>query len=219
MIRLSFLGTKTNKHFKEKHKLEILIATYNSGKVKELNGFLANSSLNLRSLSEFSNVIEVEETGTTFTENAVLKAKDYALQTGIWALADDSGLEVAALNGAPGVFSARYAGANSTSAEKITKLLKELSKTHNKKRRARFVCAMAIANEKGEIKFHGEGVCNGTIALKPCGINGFGYDPIFIPEGFKQTFGELRGEIKEKISHRAQAIEKIIRFLDNFVIS
>ena len=199
--------------------MDILIATKNIGKVRELNGFLADLPLQLRSLDEFSNVIEVEETGATFAENAVLKAKGYARQTGLWALADDSGLEVVALNSAPGIFSARYAGENSTDAEKINKLLEELNKTSDKKRRARFVCAMAISDDKGEIKFLGEGLCNGTIALTPSGIYGFGYDPIFIPAGFKQTFGELSGEIKDKISHRAQAIEKIIRFLSNFIVS
>lgn len=199
--------------------MDILIATKNSGKVRELNGFLVDVPLQLRSLDEFSNVAEIEETGTTFTENAVLKAKGYALQTGLWALADDSGLEVAALDGAPGVFSARYAGKNSTDAEKINKLLEELNKMRDKKRRARFVCAMAISDDKGEIKFLGEGICDGTIALTPCGVYGFGYDPIFIPEGYGQTFGELSGEIKDKISHRAQAIEKIIRFFHNFMVS
>lgn len=200
-----------------KGTLHILIATKNIGKIKEVKRLLANLPLELRSLNEFSNVIDVEETGATFTENAVLKAKSYALQTGLWALADDSGLEVAALNGAPGVFSARYAGENSTDNVKITKLLEELNKTRDKKRRARFVCAMAIADDKGEIKFLAEGICDGAIALTSSGTNGFGYDPIFIPEGFEQTFGKLSDEIKMKISHRAQAIKKIIRFLGDFI--
>ncbi len=185
--------------------------------MKELEDFLKDLPIRLRSLDEFSDVIEVEETGATFTENAVLKAKGYALQTGLWALADDSGLEVAALDSAPGIFSARYAGENSTDTEKITKLLKELDKTRDDKRQARFVCAMAISDDKGVIKFTAEGICDGTIALNPSGKYGFGYDPIFIPEGFVQTFGELSGGIKGKISHRAQAIEKIIRFLRDFI--
>jgi len=200
-----------------KNELHILVATKNSGKIKELKELLADLPLQLRSLNEFSNVIDVEETGATFAENAVLKAKSYALQTGLWALADDSGLEVAALNGAPGVFSARYAGENSTDAEKITKLLEKLNKTHDKKRQARFVCEIAISDDKGEIKFLAEGSCDGTIALTPSGTNGFGYDPIFIPVGFEQTFGELESEIKQKISHRAQAIKKIIQFLGGFI--
>ncbi len=192
--------------------MQILAATKNSGKVKELKEFLADLPLQLRSLNEFSNVIDVEETGATFSENAVLKAKSYALQTGLWALADDSGLEVAALNGAPGIFSARYGGENSTDEDKITKLLEELNKTRDEKRRARFICAMAISNDKGEIKFLAEGICDGTIALTPIGIYGFGYDPVFIPEGFEQTFGELSNKKKMKISHRAQAIKKLFDF-------
>lgn len=199
--------------------MHILVATKNSGKVRELNSFLTDLPLHLRNLNEFSEVFEVEETGETFTDNAILKAKDYALQTGFWALADDSGLEVAALNGAPGVFSARYAGENSNDEEKISKLLEELNKSGDEKRFARFVCVMAISDDKGEIKFLAEGVCDGTIALTPSGINGFGYDPIFIPQGFGQTFGELSEENKAKISHRAQAIEKIIQFLRGFVVS
>ncbi len=200
-----------------KNELNILAATKNIGKVHELKEFLADLPLQLRNLNEFSNVIDVEETGATFSENAVLKAKSYALQTGLWTLADDSGLEVAALNGAPGVFSARYGGENSTDEEKITKLLKELNKIQTEKRQARFVCAMAISDDKGEIKFLAEGFCDGTIALTPRGTHGFGYDPIFIPEGFEQTFGELESEIKMKTSHRAQAIKKIIRFLRSFI--
>ncbi len=192
---------------------QLLIATKNSGKIKELKELLGELPLRLRGLSEFSDVADVIETGVTFAENAVLKAQSYALQTGFWALADDSGLEVEALGGAPGVFSARYAGENADDAEKIQKLLEELGKTHDEQRLARFVCAMAIADEKGEIKFLTEGSCNGKIALTPKGSNGFGYDPIFVPRNFDQTFGELPSEEKRKISHRARATNKIIRYL------
>ncbi len=131
-------------------------------------------------------------------------------------MADDSGLEVEALDGAPGVFSSRYAGENATDEERIAKLLHELNKTQNNKRRAKFICAMAISNENGKIKFLANGVCNGRIALTSSGTNGFGYDPIFIPDGFEYTFGELSKEIKQKISHRARATIKIIRFLRSF---
>ena len=195
---------------------EIVVATKNSGKVKELRGLLEGLPLQLKSLNEFPNVIEAEETGANFAENAVIKAQSYALQTGFWSLADDSGLEVEALNGAPGIFSARYAGANATDREKIIKLLHELEKTSDPKRLARFVCAMAISDEKGEIKFLTEGICKGRIVLSPIGTNGFGYDPIFVPDGFEQTFGELSNEIKQKISHRAKAAENIITFLRGF---
>ncbi len=196
--------------------LEIVVATKNAGKIKELKELLTDLPLRLKGLNDFPNITEAEETGATFAENAAIKAQSYALQTGFYSLADDSGLEVEALGGAPGVFSARYAGLNATDSERIAKLLDELNETRDEKRRARFVCAMAISNEAGEIKFSAEGVCNGKIALKPSGTNGFGYDPIFIPDDFKPTFGELPDETKQKISHRAQAARKIIRFLRDF---
>lgn len=197
--------------------MHILVATKNVGKVKELERLFADLPARLRSLNEFPDVVEAEETGVTFAENAVLKAQAYALQTGVWALADDSGLEVEALAGAPGVFSARYAGENATDEEKIEKLLGELNARQDESRRARFVCAMAISDEKGEIKFLTEGICAGRIALTPKGVNGFGYDPIFIPKGFGQTFGELSSDIKREISHRALASTKIIQYLRDFM--
>ncbi len=193
---------------------QLLVATGNAGKVRELKEFLVDLPVVLRDLNEFSDVSEVAETGATFIENAILKAAGYAAQTGFWTVADDSGLEVEALGGAPGVFSARYAGENAGDAEKIAKLLSELGDSSNM--RARFVCAMAIADETGEIKFVSEGVCDGRITVTPRGTNGFGYDPIFIPDGFEETFGELSGEVKQKISHRARAMEKIIEYLRSF---
>lgn len=200
-------------------KKEILIATKNAGKIKELGLLLAVLPISLRGLNDFPKIIEPAETGSDFASNAALKAKSYALQTGLWALADDSGLEVEALNGAPGVFSARYGGANAGDAEKIKKLLDELDKMPPDAapgRAARFVCVMAIADPTGEIKYLAEGICHGKIAGSPRGTNGFGYDPIFIPEGFEETFGELSNQIKRLISHRARASEKIIEYLRGF---
>lgn len=196
-----------------KNKLEIITATKNAGKIKELGELLADLPFQLRNLNDFPAIVEPEETGVTFVENAVLKAHYYATRTNLWALADDSGLEVEALGGAPGVFSARYAGENATEAERINKLLKEIAETKNQNRSARFVCAMAIADETGKIKHTAEGYCSGSIAFTPRGTNGFGYDPIFIPEGFSETFGELPGEIKQQLSHRARATFKIIQYL------
>lgn len=198
---------------------ELLIATKNSGKIKELEKILRDFPFRLHSLNAFPDVIEPEETGATFAENAILKARYYALQTKLPALADDSGLEVEALNNAPSVFSARYAGANATDAERIDKLLNRLDKTPDEKRCARFVCAMAIADETGAIKFVAEGVCSGKIAFAARGTNGFGYDPIFIPDGFSATFGELASDIKQQISHRARSMEKIIQYLQGFYAS
>jgi len=215
-VRIILLGSLDCKGFMKDHQLQILIATKNDGKVKELEDLLIDLPFKLRSLNEFPKAIEPEETGETFAENAILKAKSYALQTGLFALADDSGLEVEALGFAPGVLSARYAGEKANDSEKIAKLLRELNKTKDENRRARFVCAMAISDEKGEIKFLTEGICDGRIASTPSGANGFGYDPIFIPVGYAKTFGELSSEIKQEISHRAKAIKKIIHFLRGF---
>ncbi|HSK70981.1 MAG TPA: XTP/dITP diphosphatase [Pyrinomonadaceae bacterium] len=197
-------------------QMQILVATKNAGKIKEIEELLSDLPIQLRSLKEFENIPEAEETGKTFAENAAIKAKFYARQTGLWSLADDSGLAVEALGGAPGFFSARYAGENSSYAEKIGKLLKELEAANDENRRAAFVCVAAIADEKGEIKFSAEGVCRGEISREPRGANGFGYDPIFVPEGFDKTLGELSVNIKQEISHRARAVRKIIRFLGDF---
>ena len=198
----------------------LLLASKNKGKIGEIAELLNGLPIRLCNLTEFRNSAEPEETGATFTENAVLKARYYALQTGVWALADDSGLEVESLGGAPGVFSARYGGENASYAEKIDRLLGEMiSADGGENRKARFVCAMAIADEAGNIKFLSEGVCGGKISAVPRGANGFGYDPIFIPDGFSESFGELSDEIKQQISHRSKAIEKIIRFLrDNTAV-
>ena len=195
---------------------ELLIATKNVDKIKELEKLLADTPLQLISLNDFAHAVEPEETGATFSENAILKAQSYARQTGLPALADDSGLEVEALGGAPGVFSARYAGVGATDAQRIEKLLKELDEVQDENRRARFVCAMAITRATGEAEFIAEGVCSGSIALAARGASGFGYDPVFIPDGFFETFGELSGDIKQQISHRARASRKIIEYLRRF---
>ncbi len=194
--------------------ITLLIATKNRGKVDEIGKMLAELPIQLQDLNNFPDIIEPQETGSTFAENAALKARSYALQTKLWALADDSGLEVEALNGAPGVYSARYAGENASDEDRIEKLLKELKNI--RERRAGFVCVMAVADETGAIKLTAEGVCSGQIALSASGANGFGYDPIFIPDGFSNTFGELSGDVKQEISHRAQALNKIIQQLRRF---
>ena len=169
--------------------------------------------MRLRSLAEFPSIPDVDETGATFSENAVLKATGYALQTRLWALGDDSGLEVDALGGAPGVFSARYGGASASDADRVRLLLDELSKTVDSQRRARFVCVIVIADAAGQIAHEAHGVCEGRIAHAPRGTGGFGYDPVFIPDGYGQTFGELPVEIKQTISHRARAFAAASSFL------
>ena len=192
---------------------ELLIATRNAGKNRELRSLLTSLPLHLRSLAEFPETTEVAETGMTFSENAVLKAKAYAEQTGLWTLADDSGLEVEALGGAPGIFSARYGGGTASDAERIEFLLAQLSSSGATGRRARFVCVIAIADPQTRIQNISMGECAGLIAQAPRGTNGFGYDPIFVPDGYEQTFGELPTEIKEQISHRALALKAARAFL------
>lgn len=199
--------------------LNLVIATTNVGKIRELNKLMKDLPLNLQNLKEFENIPDPLEDGKTFADNAELKAKYYALKTNAWALADDSGLEVEALDNAPGVFSARFAGKNATDEENISKLLKNLKHIKNKILKARFVCEMAISDESGKLKFMARGICNGKISRKPFGNKGFGYDPIFIPDGYSETFGELSSEIKQQISHRAVATEIIIQKLTKFLSS
>jgi XTP/dITP diphosphohydrolase len=184
----------------------LLLGTRNPGKVIEIVSILANSDWSFSSLQEFPNVGEAEENFATFTENAIAKAQFYASATGLCALADDSGLEVEALGGAPGVFSARYAGAHASDADRRTLLLSELAKVGESNRRARFVAVVAIATPNGEILNISEGTCSGTITFAPRGTGGFGYDPLFIPDGYTQTFAELPDTIKNQISHRARAL-------------
>jgi XTP/dITP diphosphohydrolase len=198
------------------HK-ELLIATNNPGKVAELKDLLAKLPVELLCLLDFNNIIEAEETGLTFSENAQIKARSYAAQTGVPALADDSGLEVEALDGRPGVLSARYGGEETSFSEKITRLLKELGAAHDVHRRASFSCSIAVADSTGKILRTVTGVCRGRIAPEPRGSGGFGYDPIFIPDGYDQTFGELAPSIKQEISHRAVAFREIIPFLLDFI--
>jgi XTP/dITP diphosphohydrolase len=191
----------------------LLLGTRNEGKVREIQTILGDIPWRVRSLQEFESVGIAPETGETYAENAIAKAQFYARKTGVCALADDSGLEVAALGGAPGVFSARYAGANASDADRRVLLLSELSKTGDTERRARFVAVVAIGRAGGEVLNVSEGICEGTIIFSPRGTGGFGYDPLFVPEGYNQTFAELSDSIKNRISHRAQALLKTRAFL------
>ena len=193
----------------------LLLGTHNPGKVREIATILGDADWSLSSLQEFPHVAAAEETGDTYSVNAITKALAYAAATGLWALADDSGLEVAALGNSPGVFSARYAGENASDAARRELLLAELAKTDDKDQRARFVSAVAIANKEGDVLNIAEGICEGTITFAPRGSGGFGYDPLFIPDGYNQTFAELSEEIKNRISHRARALRRTKQFLDS----
>ena len=192
----------------------LVIATHNRGKAIEIKSLLGDIPWTILSLDQFTDVGEATEDANTYSDNAAAKAIYYSQRTGEWVLADDSGLEVAALEGAPGVLSARYAGPNATDSQRRLKLLTELVGVED--RRARFVCAAAIANPRGEVVEATEGFCAGAISERVRGESGFGYDPIFIPLGYDLTFGELSDQIKNRISHRAKAILAIREFLMAF---
>ena len=196
--------------------MKILIATTNEGKIAEFRSLLFDERLEFIGLDAFSDIPDIEETGNTFAENAKLKAVSYSSYFGLHTLADDSGLEVEALNGRPGVFSARYGGVNIDYAAKIRLLLDEINAAEKRSRTASFISHIVFASPDGDVLFEAEGVCEGSIALEPKGSNGFGYDPVFIPDGFDQTFGELSDDVKQKVSHRAHAIAKIMRYLRDF---
>ena len=191
----------------------LLLGTRNPGKLREITSILEGSGWSFSSLQEFDHVGEAEENGVTYAENAIAKAQFYASSTGLIALADDSGLEVAVLSGAPGVYSARYAGEHASDADRRQLLLSELSKMNNPDRRARFVAVVAIADPSGAVLNLSEGICNGTLTSEPRGLGGFGYDPLFIPNGHTQTFAELPEHIKNRISHRALALAQTKQFL------
>lgn len=193
--------------------IRLLLATRNEGKLRELRHLVADLPINVFSLADFAQTHEVPETGSSFSENASLKAVGYALQTQMMTLADDSGLEVDALGGAPGIFSARYAGKDASDAQRTNKLLQELSGTEAGNRSARFVSAVAVASANGEILNLSTGSCEGRIDLTPSGNQGFGYDPVFIPNGYQQSFGALDPEIKNQISHRARALLGVRAYL------
>lgn len=191
----------------------LLLGTRNAGKVREIETILGGVPWRIRSLDEFGDIEVPAETGDTYAENAIIKARFYARATGLCALADDSGLEVEALGGAPGVYSARYAGAGASDADRRTLLLSELAIVPAEQRKARFVCVVAIALPDGAVLSTSEGTCAGKIIFEPRGDGGFGYDPLFVPDGFDQTFAELSDTIKNQLSHRARALLNTREFL------
>jgi len=189
--------------------MQLIMATRNAHKTREIEQIFG-PALAVRDLTAHPEIPEITESGTSFEENAKLKAIAVSRKLPGLVIADDSGLEVGALAGAPGVQSARYAGANASDKEKIAKLLRQLEKVDAKgdQRRARFCCVRAVARD-GRVLATFEGVVEGKIAGRPCGSHGFGFDPIFIPDGFEQTFAELPVDVKNNISHRANAIRKL----------
>jgi XTP/dITP diphosphohydrolase len=189
--------------------MQLIVATRNAHKTLEIDQIL-DSTVVVQDLTAHPEIPEIVETGESFEENAQLKAIAVSKQLPGLVIADDSGLEVEALDGAPGIHSARYAGPNASDKEKIAKLLRQLAKAGAKspRRRARFRCVLAVARD-GRVLAIFEGVVEGKIAEQPRGLHGFGYDPIFIPDGFEETFAELPKDLKNRISHRAEAIRKL----------
>ncbi|AFZ35199.1 Nucleoside-triphosphatase rdgB [Stanieria cyanosphaera PCC 7437] len=181
---------------------KLIVATGNPGKLNEIQEYLVGLDWQLELKPA---ELEIEETGTTFIENACLKASQVAQAVGEWAIADDSGLAVDALGGAPGLYSARY---GKSDQDRIARLLTELGEQQNRK--AQFICAIAIAGPDGVIALQAEGICPGEILDAPCGKGGFGYDPIFYVPQMQQTFAQMPPEVKQRISHRGRAMNQLL---------
>jgi XTP/dITP diphosphohydrolase len=194
--------------------MRILVATMNEGKLREYERLLADvSGLELETMASLGERVDVVEDRDTFAGNALKKATEIAAASGMACLADDSGLEVDALGGWPGVYSARYAGEGATDAENNAKLLDELLGTAEQERTARFQCAIAVVHADGRALAVAEGACEGRIGPELKGAHGFGYDALFIPDGYDQTMAELGPETKNEISHRAKAAAKLVPLL------
>jgi XTP/dITP diphosphohydrolase len=190
---------------------ELVVASHNPGKVREIFELLAPLSFVVKGAAELG-LSEPEETGTTFAENAVLKARAAAEATGLLSLSDDSGLVVFALNGAPGIYSARWAGEKKDFAQAMARVESELREISTNDYAAKFVCALSLAQPNGETQVF-EGEVHGQLTFPPRGTKGFGYDPIFIADGMHETFGEIEPSHKHAISHRARAFAKLANSL------
>ncbi len=193
-------------------KTTLVLATRNAHKVEEMQEMLRDLPVHLVGLDAWPDAPEPEETGTTFAENAAIKAVSAAMATGQWALADDSGIAVDALGGRPGVYSARWAGAGSGATDWIAKTLAELQGVPPVRRTARYICALALADPSGKISATAEGTLEGRIAQAPRGTGGFGYDPIFLVDGDmgNRTAAELSSEEKHALSHRGKAVRSLL---------
>ncbi len=197
----------------------LVIGTTNLAKGRELTELLQPYGFQIRTLQDVADPIDVVEDGETFAANAQKKARELAQHLGCWVLADDSGLEVNALGGAPGIFSARYAGttitASASDEQNNEKLLSELAevawaKTSGERRGANYYCHVAVADSGGKIRAESSGICRGRIRTEPAGTNGFGYDPLFEVREYHQTFGQLGPKVKAALSHRARAMRAIV---------
>ena len=196
---------------------KIIVATGNVGKMREFKEILSDLPLELSSLKDHWNPVpDIAETGSTFIENAMIKADWVFGKTDLWSLADDSGLEVDALNGAPGVYSARFSGEDATSEKNNVKLLQSLKDVPIEKRTARFKCVLVLRTSL-QNTIVAEGTCEGHIGFEISGNQGFGYDPLFFPTGFDKTFAELGSSQKHAISHRGNALKQLQKELHEFI--
>ncbi len=198
--------------------MELLLATRNRKKKMELQQMLKDYDIKILTLDDIEEIPEVVEDGLSFEENAIKKARETAALSGYPCLADDSGLVVDALGGEPGVFSARFAGEDADDQKNNNKLLGMMQNVEADQRTARFICVIALSSPTGEVETV-SGVCEGRIAYEPCGTGGFGYDPLFVPRGYNQTFAELSLQIKNSISHRGRALEKCRPLLQKYLDS
>ena len=188
----------------------LVLGTRNAKKRRELEPLLAPYPIQLKTLEQFDSSVEVEETGSTFAANAELKAVEQAVAVGQWVMGEDSGISVAALDGRPGIYSARYSGPDATDAKNNAKLLEELANVPTEKRTAWYTCSMCLADPKGTVHVRSEAYCYGRILKEQKGSGGFGYDPMFeIPE-YGLTFGELGDDVKSILSHRARAMRMFL---------
>lgn len=198
-------------------QVELIIASTNVHKVREFRNMLKPLvGFDVLSLCDFPSYIPPEETGKTFEENATLKAEHAAKTLGRWVIAEDSGLVVPALSGSPGVYSARYAGNDATDIENRKKLLEEMQHLMGDDRQAFFECVIALASPEGLKKFV-KGTCEGYLLMKDRGGGGFGYDPLFVKHGYNKTFAELGESVKNRISHRRKALDKILPSLESLM--
>ena len=194
---------------------KIVLATHNQHKRHEMNRVLSSMGITIVGLNDFPQIGDIEETGKTLLENAFIKARKVFELTGIPSIADDTGLEVNALDGAPGLLSARYAGENPTYEDNINKLMLALEGVPKEKRNAKFRTIIAFVDFNKEL--HSEGIAEGVITEIPEGRDGFGYDPIFKPKNFNKTYAEMDIEQKNKISHRGRALKKMKKLLINYL--
>jgi XTP/dITP diphosphohydrolase len=188
----------------------LVVASRNRKKSGEIRDLLAPYGIEVVGVSEFPDVPDVVEDGATFAENAAKKASETAGRVLLWTLGEDSGLEVAALAGAPGIYSARYSGPGATDESNNAKLVQELSAVPEERRNARYVCNVALAEPSGKIRLQFEAYCHGRILREARGTNGFGYDPYFLIPEYHRTFGELSPVVKRRLSHRGRAFERLI---------